>query len=329
MPINPLWKNFLFSKQAVIHAENGVISFPTATINDQVICPIVHLGVLKLTGIDSATFLQGQITCNVNDLTESQSCFAALCNPKGRVITTFLLIKTGNDFLMVVPMELLALVHKKLQHYLLRAKVVITDESNNLCLFGVHQANTPANFLTTTQSHSVITVNLAQQSSHLLYLAPVELAIFSWQQAIETQSLSPANSDLWRYYDISAGIPWLNLATTEEFIPQMLNIDKLGGISFKKGCYTGQEIVARTHYLGQAKREMFLAECDINQPIPAAASVIIDAGQESFPVVGKVLSAEAGQNSYRLLIILASTGYHADKLQLKDGPQNKIKLLPL
>ena len=114
------------------------VVFPSPEHNgNKFIYPITYLGVLTIAGIDAAKFLQGQITCNINDITDIKSSLGALCNPKGRVITTFLLVKNGDAFLMILPVELLASVKKRLQMYVLRSKVTLTDSSDELCLIGL------------------------------------------------------------------------------------------------------------------------------------------------------------------------------------------------
>jgi folate-binding protein YgfZ len=176
------------------------------------------LSVLKITGDDAATFLQGQTTCDVNlDNT------GAFCNPKGRVISTFVLRKTENGFLIILPKSLLPTIQTNLQRYKLRAKVEMTE------------ADLPE-------------------------------------------------------FDLPKNMPWLCPETSEQFIPQWLNLDLLGGISFTKGCYTGQEIVARTHYLGEVTRRLFLARCETDLDIAPNCSIL----DENNVTVGNVLAAQNG-----------------------------------
>ena len=135
--MNQNWKNFLLSQNATFESDTH-ITFPAMSdYNDKTIYPIAHLAVLTISGKDAAKLLQGQITCNVNDVTEIKSSLGALCNPKGRAITTFLLVKTGDAFLMVLPEELLESVKKRLQMYILRSDVTLTDSSDQLCLIGL------------------------------------------------------------------------------------------------------------------------------------------------------------------------------------------------
>jgi folate-binding protein YgfZ len=179
---------------------------------------MTDLSALAVTGNDAAIFLQGQTTCDVNT-----DKLGAFCNAKGRVISTFVLLKNENGFLLILPTSLLSTIQERLQRYKLRAKV----------------------------------------------------------EMIETDL--PA-------FNLPKNMPWLSPETSEQFIPQWLNLDTLGGISFTKGCYTGQEIVARTHYLGDVKRRLFLARCETDLDIVPNCSII----NESGATVGNVLTAQNG-----------------------------------
>ena len=184
------------------------------------------LGCLSVSGEDAANFLQGQTTCDVIELEENNSTCGAFCNAKGRVISTFYVIKTQSEFLFILPNCLLGVIQERLKRYKLRAKVDIREQD-----FDMNTIDLPSN------------------------------------------------------------IAWLTHETSEEFIPQWLNLDKLGGVSFTKGCYTGQEIVARTHYLGEVKRRLFMAMYDINAGVINGNKSIIDEVQTT---VGHVLNAHEG-----------------------------------
>ena len=331
--MNQNWKNFLLSQNATFKNDTH-ITFPAMSdYNDKTIYPIAHLTVLTISGKDAAKLLQGQITCNVNDVTGIKSSLGALCNPKGRAITTFLLIKTGDTFLMVLPEELLESVKKRLQMYILRSDVTLTDSSDQLCLIGLCYPATQTEPLFATTQNDLISVNLSATQNRQLVIAETDKAIALWSDRLGNQGFQPENSDQWRYLDILAGMPWLTTETSEEFIPQMLNLDILGGISFNKGCYTGQEIVARTHYLGKTKRAMFLAECDTpSTPLPN--SIIIDDGTGTEHAVGSVLLAQRShaeheneESSCKLLIVLQVYDSDTYSLKLKDYDHNKITLL--
>lgn len=330
--MNPNWKNFLLSENATFENDTRIVFPSSQHEGSKRIYPVPHLGVLTVAGKDAAKLLQGQITCNIDDITEVKSSLGALCNPKGRAITTFLLVKKADAYLLVLPEELLESVKKRLQMYVLRSDATLTDSSDELCLIGLsypdsemNELSSPEQLFTTTQQEN-ISVNLSLDQNRCLIIAEADNARKLWSEQVGKQGFQPENSDQWRYLDIISGIPWLTIQTSEEFIPQMLNLDKLGGISFSKGCYTGQEIVARTHYLGKAKREMFLAECDTSAP-PEPNSTIIDDSTGTEQSVGKVLFAQNRQNICKMLIVLQISDVSTYKLRLKDQNQDKITLL--
>lgn len=310
--MNSNWKNFLLANHANVSNDTH-ISFPSVN-SDKRLYPIAHLAVLTVSGKDAGQFLQGQITCNVNDVTATQSSLGAMCNPKGRAVTTFLLTKSGDDFLLVLPKELLQSVKERLQKYVLRSAVTLTDSSDSVCLLGLTDVSNTA-FLATEQQATSVWVTMDKRC---LVIAEVDNAIALWSEYAK-QGYQASDSMQWLTLDILAGIPWLTSETSEQFIPQMLNLDKLGGISLTKGCYTGQEIVARTHYLGKAKRALFVAECGAENPEPNASIVDVTGH-----LVGNVLSAHDG----KLLIVLQHTDTDtAQQLQLNDYNQAPVTLL--
>jgi folate-binding protein YgfZ len=332
--MNQHWKNFLLSLNATFESDTH-LTFPAISdYNGKTIYPVAHLAVLTISGKDAAKLLQGQLTCNINDITETKSSTGALCNPKGRAITTFLLIKTPDAFLMVLPEELLEPVKKRLQMYVLRSDVTLTESSDKLCLIGLCHPGAQAAPLFGTTQQEVISVNLSATQSRYLVIADADKAIALWSDRVGNQGFQPKNSDQWRYLDILSGIPWLTTETSEEFIPQMLNLDQLGGISYNKGCYTGQEIVARTHYLGKIKRALFLAECDT--PLtPEPNSSIIDDSAGTEQAIGKVLLAQRSrlandeETLCKMLIVLQVSDSDTYNLKLNNNNQTKITLLTL
>ncbi|MDP1772855.1 MAG: folate-binding protein [Methylobacter sp.] len=320
--MNPDWKNWLLAGHAIFENDTDIVFPAPEHEGNQRIYPIAHLGVLTVAGNDAAKFLQGQITCNINDITDTKSSLGAMCNPKGRAITTFLLVKNADAFLLILPQELLVAIKKRLQMYVLRSDVTLTDSSDELCLiglsYGASQPDEASDFATSRQEN--IVVNLQNRSLNIVKTANAQKF---WEEQVKL-GFQPEDSAQWRYLDIISGIPWLTAATSEEFIPQMLNLDKLGGISFNKGCYTGQEIVARTHYLGKTKREMFVAECDTT---PEPNSIIIDDSADTEQGIGKVLCAQNREHSCKMLIVLQVSDTNTYNLKLKNYNQDKITLL--
>jgi folate-binding protein YgfZ len=332
--MNHSWETFLHDVHVSLEDDSQIV-FPSIGLEGQKrIYPITSLGILTVAGNDAAKFLQGQITCNVNDISDIKSGFGAFCTPKGRVITTFLLCKTKGVYYLVIPDELLAVVKKRLQMYILRSDVILTDSSEDLCLIGLLDSHKQAGSANPTEPvFTAVTlkdawVRISFPKNRYLIITEARNAIALWSDWVGSQHFTPASPDEWGVFDIISGIPWLTITTSEEFIPQMLNIDKLGGISFNKGCYTGQEIVARTHYLGKAKREMVLAEC-ITHLTPEPNTVIFDDNVGEEEVVGRVVQAQNVQNICKMLIVLKIAETKTYNLKLKSDDRNKITVLTL
>jgi tRNA-modifying protein YgfZ len=325
--MNITWKTFLLNQQTLANDENRVASADTTNFSENSIYPLTHLAVLSVTGKDAAKLLQGQITCNVDDISETKSSLAAMCNPKGRAIATFLLVKKADVFLLVLPEELLETVKKRLQLYVLRSDAKITDCSDEFFLLGLCEPESAAPAFTTLVQKDVVSVNLPGLMARKLLITDVDNDTHLWSDRIDSKGFRKASPDEWLYLDILSGIPWVTAATSEEFIPQMLNLDKLGGISFNKGCYTGQEIVARTHYLGKSKREMFLAECQtLTLPEPNSSIVNKDSAEQE--VAGKVLLAQLDGQSCKMLLVLQTTDSGYNNLGLQNDRQAQIKITP-
>ncbi len=332
--MNPDWKNFLLSAKATFKNETTITFSDTEIQPDKALCPVTYLGIIKISGNDAAKLLQGQITCNINDISHAKSSIGALCNPKGRVLSTFLLVKSADDFLMILPKDLIDSIQKRLQMYILRSTVTIENCSEQLCLFGLNVANNPYDVerFSTSQT-DYISVNLCPSQQHQLIIAKPESAIKLWTHYNTETGFKPTNSNYWRYLDLLAGIPWITSVTTEEFIPQMLNLDELDGISYTKGCYTGQEIVARTHYLGKAKRALFLAECQ-SADTPPPNSSIYSLDTDTDQAIAKVLfamptSAQTNNEPIKqtMLIVLQVAENANYNLIIKSEPLIPVTLL--
>jgi folate-binding protein YgfZ len=220
------------------------------------IVPLASLGVLRARGADTVTFLQGQLSSDVTQLRTEQALLGGYHNPQGRVIALLRLIAIGpEDVLAVLPRELVAPVAQRLSRFILRAKVKLTDDSPAWRIDGI-TGSAPA-YPQLPQAHNqvqpagaALVVRVTQHPARWLRLA-----------AAAGDSQSPADGPVlgeatWRALGIAAGEPEVSARTSEEFVAQMLNLDCLGAIALDKGCYTGQEVIARAHYRGRVKRRM-------------------------------------------------------------------------
>jgi folate-binding protein YgfZ len=322
------WIDFLNSNGTTLTANSELQLQEKQAVSTNSITALTDLSIIKITGKDASQFLQGQLTCNIKELIESNSYFTAFCNAKGRTISTLLILKIEDGFLCLLPDELVEKVITKLRMYILRSDVQLRDETDELCLLGLTTNNSDllpdlpkTDFA--VSNHSEIIIKLPSTFSRYLIISPFLKAKSIWS-SLTRYNLSICHPNTWKYLDISAGLPWLTKNTSEEFIPQMLNIDKLGGLSFNKGCYTGQEIIARTHYLGKAKRELFLAECHITAMLESDIQIISSNTDKS---IGKVLSIQCDGQKNRMLIVIPTTDAELSNLRLDNANKNIISII--
>lgn len=320
--MNQNFADFLAAQYAVFSDFN--IEFPTSEPGNNILYPLTELGVLTVSGADAAQFLQGQLTCNIKELTEQNSFFAGFCNAKGRVISTLLILKKNELFLLILPRVLLEKVKNKLKMYVLRSKVQIQDSSDEIFLSGLRCSDDIATQLSLPETNFSRYHHLLKlPNAHYLLIADAAETIVLWSELMQ-QGFQAGNSQDWQALDIEGGLAWLDETSSEEYIPQMLNLDKIGGISFTKGCYTGQEVVARTHYLGKAKRELFLAESAADMAFGDDNSVMDETGQN----VGQILTVFREPDGYKILLVLQTSAVEATELRLNNPKQDKISLIP-
>lgn len=287
--------------------------------NGQLI-PLNHLALIAVSGQDNANFLQGQLSCDINALADLQASLAAFCNPKGRVISTLLVLKFQEMFWLILPAGLVDSVLQKLQRYVLRAKVSLNGSDAGWQLFG-------------WQGEAVQSWGNAAAAAYglddaLLFKLPWSesryLGIARQLPVAAEKDRNPGMAESWQYLDVSARIPWFEVEQSELYTPQMLNLDQLGGVSFAKGCYTGQEIIARTFYLGKAKRHLFLAETPMTTDLTADGLAVLDA--ESQRVLGRVLVAQCGLQQAVMLVVLQDEDAQLLNLILDDARRTIIKI---
>jgi folate-binding protein YgfZ len=276
-----------------------------------------QFGILKVSGEEAQTFLQNLCSNDIKAITPNLAQLNSLNTAKGRVLATFLVWQSGADYFLQFPHSLLAAMHKKLSMYVLRAKVKIEDVSSQLISLGISgsqaveilnssiglvpQTDLAAEFNATTR---VIRIT---QNRYQIISVP-ESAAELWQK-LGTQA-RPVGSPCWDWLNIRAGIPVILPATQEQFVLQMLNLEIIGGVSFKKGCYPGQEIVARMHYLGKVKQRTYLAHVNSNEPLQPNDSLFSEdfSGQSS----GNILnSAPAPQGGYDVLATLHTSSVNS------------------
>jgi folate-binding protein YgfZ len=266
------------------------------------------LGALRLRGSDAQRFLQGQVSNDVERLSALCSVLAGYHNPQGRTIALLRLILVAPDeVLAILPHELTAAVASRLSKFILRAKVKIDDVSRDLRVQGLLAAGTaePA------PDGAAICVRIADTPARWLSIS-----------AAGDTTAQRGDREKWRGLDIADGVPQVYAATSEAFVAQMLNLDALGAIAFDKGCYTGQEVIARAHYRGRVKRRMQRFVTHAPQHLaPGASGLFVDG--RAFKVV------EAVQRSDGLCEFLAVCALSARDEAQTDSVARPIDVTPL
>jgi folate-binding protein YgfZ len=222
-----------------------------------------HLGVLRFTGPDSLSFLQGQVSNDTRRLAESQSLLAAYSSPQGRVLALMHLLPHSSGVIAILPRELVVPTLAGLRKFVLRAKVKIEDAGELLSVAGLHGMHRLQSAGITAPQSSTgyiekedIGVAAVNRDPGRFWVIGAAEKLAEHRLAGDILQADQIEHD-WRLADIRAGLPQIYLSTSEAFVAQMLNLDLLDGISFSKGCYTGQEIIARTQHLGRIKRRLY------------------------------------------------------------------------
>ena len=298
-----------------------------------VLCDLSHLGLLEISGADAVTFLQGQVTNDVKLLAGTNAHYSAYCNPKGRMLSLFLAFAHYDHLHLQFNRELLEPIMQRLKMYVMRSKVQIKDVSDSIIKFGLNgpqAASMLAPLFSTIPSQDYALVSLDNGAILKLPSINDNLRFEIFTDAANAPLIwdaLKANCQLvekshWDWLEIQAGIPDITLATQEQFVPQMLNLDILNAINFKKGCYTGQEIIARTHYLGSVKRRTYLAE---TQTEAMPGDKVTDATQSE---VGQIVRAAPNlTGSFDVLAELRIDAAAAGELNC-NGAALKLKNLP-
>jgi folate-binding protein YgfZ len=309
---------------------------------DGMFTPLTELGLIAASGDEAASFLHSQLTNDVSHLNERTARLAGYCSPKGRLLATFLVWKRGETIFLQLPRELQAPIQKRLQMFVLRAKVKLSDATPDHALIGLAGAGAetflqprfgklPSAPFDVASADAGVLIRLpgvsgTSSASRFQWITSPESAVAAWPDL--ERAMKRADAAAWRRMDIEAGIPQILPATQEQFVPQMINFELVGGVNFKKGCYPGQEIVARSQYLGKLKRRMCLAS--VETPDVAPGTEVFSEADPSQPC-GMVVNAEpAGAKVSDCLVELKLAAQAAGNVHLgsADGPVLRFRALP-
>src|SRR3989338_1687203 len=344
--MNQDWQNFLTAQGAQI--QDGVVfqfgdaaAERLAARDGTVLCDLSQFGTLRVSGEDAQTFLQNLLSNDIRETGNTRAQLSSLNSPKGRMLATMLIWRAGDDYLLQLPGALCEPIRRKLGMYVLRAKVKITDASDEIVSLGLSGADAQqilhARFGELPQL-PLGCIGIEQGSlirisdTRFQINAAVQQAQMLWAEL--SARARPAGSGCWDWLNIRSGIPVIRPQTQEQFVAQMANLDMINGVSFKKGCYPGQEIVARTQYLGKLKRRMYLAHIETGAHIDSDGST--QAGDELFSAdmegqaSGMLANAAAAPSGgYDVLAVLQTSSCETQTVHWKSPQGAALQFLPL
>ncbi len=249
--------------------------------NIRAVCDLSHLGLVKVSGTDAKKLLQGQLTCHLDDITSAQGHLGAHCNPQGRVISLFYIFLFQDAYYLLMPRHLMPIAMAALKKYAIFYKTELTDASKDLSVLG---------WIKTTEERGLI-ISLKEHRQEL----PEHFAQAPFLTSQE-----------WKQLDLQEGIPAIYPETSGKFLPHEINLEKLGAIHFEKGCYTGQEIIARMHYRGKLKNHLYHAMIISVSPLHPGTDVYSQQNQEiktSGVIVDACLATNAHDQQYDVLMV--------------------------
>jgi folate-binding protein YgfZ len=328
--MNNEWKNYLIQNNAE-QDDSGLFIFNQPyvdyqnTAENDIICDLSYFSTIVFAGGDAAEFIQGQFTNDVNKVDENNSQISGFCNNKGRMIANYRLFQHQQNYFISIRSDLVERSINHLQNYLLRAEVAIQDISEQLIHIGISGKNADTLLSTyidnlntdvdsVSSNEDYIAVRVAGDVPRYEIFCSFEHAIKLWQGLADKTKI--VNTAYWDYLNIKNGLPFIDSHTSEEFVPQMANMELINGISFEKGCYTGQEIVARTHFLGKQKRRTYR----------------INIISETEPKVGEQLATDTStENQYTGTLVtlypISENNYEAlAVIQIKSAEEGKLKM---
>jgi len=339
------WKEFLIDNGAEFVADK-LVSFGNPSRESRIppqgsiLSDLSSRGMIEVHGKDAESFLQNQLTNDINRVTQSSHQLSAWCNRKGRVIASFCVFKRGNSYYLTIATDLVEPVIKKLRMYVMRLDVTLKDSSKSLIHFGYagEQAEQDLQTILGIDKVPIETQHTLQQDTLSILRLPGSVPRFEIFGELEDAKnlwehcnvrAASVNSHGWDYLNILAGVPVICEASSTAWIPQMLNLQVLDGLDFKKGCFPGQEIVARLKYLGKNKRRMYRIEVN-SHVLPEIGQKIYAEGETSY--TGKILTTVINPSGNAealavLKIALADKPLSLD--QTRANEQDNITLLDL
>lgn len=337
------WKSFLIAGGAVFE-DDELKGFgqpePEArvAVNGNVLIDLSTISIIRVSGADAQTFLQSQLTNDVRAVDAAHTQLSAYCTAKGRMLAIFRIVQQGGDYLLLMPSSLCDDIVRRLRMYVLRAKVTLASEDDAWQRFAIAGPEAERRIQDTFSRapdidgciihDQAIVLRVPGAPPRFQILAPTKTAQVIWRSL--QAGATPVSGGVWRWLDVHAGIPTIFPQTSEAFVPQMMNLELIAGVNFQKGCYPGQEIVARMHYLGRLKQRMYRLHTDTASAVQPGDAVFASNtdGQSVGTVVDAQPAPDAGYDLLAVVQIAAADGSTALHLGLENGSHMTLQPLP-
>lgn len=331
------WKNFLIDHGAEF-AGDSLISFGNPERERRIppqgaiLCDLAHFGLISVSGDDATAFLQGQLTNDINQVSDTQSQLSAYCTPKGRVLATFFITKRHGIYYLSVARDLLEPIMKRLRMYVMRSKVILEDASASLVHFGYAAPDgdkrlqeilgtAPAQAYETLQINSLTIMRQPAPIPRFKILGELDEAKKLWERLNVNAACVGRSS--WEYFNVMSGVPMVTQASSEAWVPQMLNMHLVNGVSFNKGCFPGQEIVARLKYLGKSKRQMYRIGIPHCVDVPAVGTNL---ASDTDAEAGTILNATLNPDGYVEALAVMKIAEVSNPLRFGEYHVNVLEL---
>lgn len=333
--MNPNWQSFLTAAGGRLNADtNEVTDFGQAAeelraaATETILAPLTHLGLIGCSGDDACSYLHNQLSNDLKHLTPAQAQHSAWCTAQGRMVATFIVWQQGDAYQLVISADLAAPVIQRFKKYVMRSKVTLEDLSESRVLLGLAGPEAPAALAIAGLPVPAAALDHADAAgaTAIRFDANRFLLAFDYSEAMQKWPLlaakaRPVGVPVWRWLDVGAALPWVSAATCEEFVPQMADFEKIG-VSFHKGCYPGQEIVARARYLGKVKRHLFR----VSSSVALQAGDNLHSPEHPGQAIGKIVSvAPAPEGGFVALAVILSSYAESAHVGSEDGPLIKAE----
>ncbi|MBV7314104.1 tRNA-modifying protein YgfZ [Shewanella sp. NIFS-20-20] len=292
------------------------------------LCQLSHFGLLQLKGEQARVFLNGQVTADISQLADNQWRFGAHCDPKGKALATFRVFGRGDCLTLLMPTDTLAIDLVQMQKYAVFSKVELSDVSAHWQIFGLLGSDAEQ-FITAQFGDMAGTALVLDDGSSILQCDYGYILVLSQQHAqAVTHQHAPVSAHLWQAVEIAAGVANIGAENSGQFVPQMFNWQAIDGISFTKGCYMGQETIARMKYRGGNKRALYVVQGEISAPIESDTQLEMNLG-DNWRKAGTIIESTMLDGRFWCSAVLANDTAMDTQFRLSTQPELRLSLMAL